>query len=78
MQTFSTNDKQVISYPHLTLKEGPKLLITLEDSQPMTSYMLVSQAKVDVGTFKVCHKGYFGTPWMTLNEELQGQMSPSL
>ena len=33
--------------------------------------------KGQIGIFEVCYVGYFGTPWMTLNEELQGQMSAS-
>ena len=28
----------------------------------------------DIGKFKVHFMGYFGTQWMTLNEELQCQM----
>ena len=32
----------------------------------------------DISTFKVCYMGYFGIPWMALNEELQGQMSARL
>ena len=32
----------------------------------------------DIGTFKVRYMGYFGTPWRTLTEELQGQMSARL
>ena len=34
--------------------------------------------KGDIGTFKDRYMGYFGIPWMTLNEERQGQMSASL
>ena len=32
----------------------------------------------DIDIFKVHYVGYFGTPWMTLNLELQGQMSARL
>ena len=32
----------------------------------------------DIGTFKVYYVGYIGTPWMTLNLELQGLMSERL
>ena len=32
----------------------------------------------DVGTFKVRYMGYFGIPWMTQNEKLQGQMCARL
>ena len=28
--------------------------------------------KGDIGTVRVRYMGYFGIPWMTLNEELQG------
>ena len=31
--------------------------------------------KGDISTFKVRYVDYFGTPWMTLNYELQVQMS---
>ena len=34
--------------------------------------------KGDIGTFKVLLVGYFGTSWMSLNEELQVQMSACL
>ena len=34
--------------------------------------------KGDIGTFKVHFMGYFGTLWMTLNKELESQMSESL
>ena len=34
--------------------------------------------KGDITTFKVHYVGYFGTLWMTLNYELQGQMSARL
>ena len=32
----------------------------------------------DTRTFKVCYMGYFGIPWIALNEELQSQMSARL
>ena len=50
-QTSRPNNKQVISsskfgYPHLTLKEGPKVKSDLiRDFQPMISHRLVSHPK---------------------------------
>ena len=50
--------------------------LTSEDPQPIISYRLVSHCKPlgpkfdnkgDIGTFNVCYRGYFSTPWMTLN-----------
>ena len=64
-----------LGYPHLTLKEGPKVKFdhikrfpahdllwagfTLETSR--------TNNKGDTGTFIVRYVGYFGTLWMTLN-----------
>ena len=68
-------------YPPLSLKEGPKVKSD-HIRFPANDFLLVgftsqnsgTNNKGDIGTFKVCYVGHFGTPWMTLNEELQGQM----
>ena len=72
-------------YPRLTLKERPKVISDIRrfpahDFLWLASHCQTSRTnnKGDTGTFKVHHMGYFGTPWMTLNEELQGRMSECL
>ena len=72
-----------MSYKHflvwvssLDLKVGGQRinLTTSEDSKHMVSFRLVLHAKSQ----NMGYLGYFGTLWMTLNEELQAQMSASL
>ena len=66
------------------MRDPTSNLTKSEDFQPIISYRLVSHAKPlgpikrEIDTFKVRYIGYFGTLWMTLNEELQGQISASL
>ena len=89
-QTSRTKNKQVIStfklgYTCLTLKEGHKVKTDQIRRFPANDFLKAGLYTKplgpiigDIGTFKVCYMGYFGTPWITLNEELQGQMSASL
>ena len=90
-QTSRTNNKQVIrtfkfAYHHLTLKEGSKVKsdhirkFATHDflHVGLTLQTSTTNNKGDIGIFKVRYVGYLGTPWMTLNKELQGQMSARL
>ena len=72
--------------PCFTLKEGSKVKSDYIKRFPAHDFLQVgftcqtsrTNNKGDIGTFKVCSMGYFGIPWMTLIEELQGEMSARL
>ena len=83
MQVIS---KLKFGYHRITLKKGPKAKYDHIRRFPAHDFLYVgftcqtsrTNNKGDIGTFKVRYVVYFGTPWMILNEELQGQMSACL
>ena len=62
-----------VGCPRLILKEGSKVKsdhirrFAAYDLQVGLALQISRTNKGDIGTFKVCYMGYFGTPWMTLN-----------